>query len=286
VRQVRTTQQRQCKVSESGGEHGDRAGGVDQAGGVTRTSIPGLYRGLVGEVSVEDRAWSPVGSEHEVSEPRHGRRTWAPVAVRFAALATVLTAAAGLGACGGPNVASAPSTTTSLVYGKGELRNVYCTHTTGQATSCGGLLPPPEGVSDELVLASTVARAGTTIQGDLVVTNTSGSAIDLRDRHGCTPGYAVGLTNAALPAANAPGFAAVCGSAALTLPPGTTRFPIEVITTHFGCTNGPTPSGGSDRFPRCITGGPPPLPSRRYVAVLYGSSLALPPATARVTLTG
>ncbi|MHB1711810.1 MAG: hypothetical protein ACYCV7_10465 [Acidimicrobiales bacterium] len=109
------------------------------------------------------------------------------------------------------------------------------------------------------------------------MTNTSGSAIDLRDRHGCTPGYAVGLTNAALPAANAPGFAAVCGTAALTLPPGTTRFPIEVITTYFGCTNGPTPSGGSHRLPQCITGGPPPLPSGRYVAVLYGSSLALPP---------
>lgn len=209
-----------------------------------------------------------------------------PVAVRFAALAMALAAAAGLGACGGPNVASVPSTTTSLVYGKGELRNVYCTHTTGQRTRCGGLLPPPGGVSDKLVLASTVARAGTTIHGNLVVTNTSGSAIDLRDRHGCTPGYAVGLTNAGLPAANAPGFSAVCGTAALTLPPGTTRFPIEVITTYFGCTNGPTPSGGSHGLPQCINGGPPPLPSGRYVAVLYGSSLALPPATARVTLTG
>jgi hypothetical protein len=225
----------------------------------------------------------PVGSEHEVIEPRSGVRSWA--AVQLAVL-TILTVAAGLGACGAPDVASAPSTTTPLAYGKGELRNVYCMHTTGQVTSCGGLLPPPKGVSDELILASTATRAGMNIQGDLVVTNASGSAIELRDPHGCMPGYAVGLTNAMLPAANAPGFAAVCRLAPLTLPPGTTKFPIEVITTYFGCTNGPSPSGGNDRLPRCTAGGPPPLTSGRYVAVLYGSSLALPPATAWVNLKG
>jgi len=208
------------------------------------------------------------------------------VAVRFTPLVIVLSVAAGLGACGGSNVASAPSTTTPLVYGKGELRNIYCTHSTGQTTSCGGLLQPPEGVSDRLTLASIVVRAGTTIPGDLVVINTSGSTIGLRDPHGCTPGYAVGLTNATLPAANAPGFATVCGAAALMLPPGTTKLPIEVITSYFGCANGSTPSGGRVRIRPCINGGPPPLAAGRYVAALYGLSLALPPATARVTLTG
>ena len=221
-----------------------------------------------------------------MSEPRDGSRSWEPVVVRSTTLVVVLMLAASLGACGGPNVSSPPSTSTPLTYGKGELRNVYCTHAAGKATNCGGLLPPHEGVSDSISLASNSARAGTTIHGDLVVTNSTGSAIDLRDPHGCTPGYAVGLTNAALSAANAPGFAAVCGLAALTLPPGTTRFPIDVITTYSGCTNGPTPVDGSDSLPRCTTGGPPRLPSGRYVAVLYGLSLALPPATARVTLTG
>jgi len=220
-----------------------------------------------------------------VGERRCGGRSRTP-AVRSETVVVALTVAVVLAACGGPNVASTPSTSTTLVYGKGELRNVYCAHTPAQGTSCGGLLPPPRGVSDELVLDSTVVRAGTTIQGDLVVTNASGTAIDLRDPHGCTPDYAVGLANASLPATNAPGFAAVCGSAALVLPPGTTRFPIGVMTMYSGCTNGPTPSGGGGGFPRCTSTGPPALPSGGYVAVLYGSSLALPAATARVTLTG
>lgn len=217
-----------------------------------------------------------------------------PTTARLISLVTVATVAAGLGACGGPTVTSAASTTAPLVdgaaplvYGKGELRNVYCAHTVGPGTSCGGLLQASEGVSDGLRLTATVVRAGTTVPGDLVVTNSSGSTIELRDAHGCTPGLAVGLTNATLPAADAPGFAAVCGAAAIVLPLGTTMLPIEVTTSYSGCANGPTPAGGrGDRFPRCIDGGPPPLPAGRYVAVLYGLSLALPPATVWVTLTG
>ncbi len=220
-----------------------------------------------------------------MSAPPGVRGTPLVPAVRVAALMTVVTIAVGLGACGDQSRSSAPSTTAPLVYGKGELRNVHCTRASGPALVCGGLLPPPKGVSDELVLDTTVARAGTTVHGDLVVTNASGSVIELRDPHGCTPDFAVGLTNATLPAVNAPGFAAVCGSAALVLPPGTTTFPVDVITTYTGCTNGPT-LGGRYRLPRCVPhGGPPSLPAGRYVAVLYGSSLALPPATTPVTLT-
>lgn len=220
-------------------------------------------------------------------EPTGTREARPVLPVRVASLLAVVTVGVGLGACGGPSMWSAPSTTSPLAYGKGELRNVYCTHASGSVPSCGGLLPAPKGVSDKIVLDATVARAGTTVHGDLVVTNASGAAIELRDPHGCTPGYAVGLTNATLPAVNAPGFAAVCGYAALVLPPGTTTFPIEAITTYSGCTNGPAPAGGRYRLPRCVPhGGPPSLPSGHYVAVLYGSSLALPPATTPMTLTG
>ena len=198
-------------------------------------------------------------------------------AVAFAALAS---------ACGGPSVSSAPSTTAPLVYGKGVLRNVSCTHAPGSVVSCGGLLPAPRGISDRIVLDTNVARAGTPIHGDLVVTNVRGSAVDLRDPHGCRPGYAVGLTNAVLPAGNAPAFAAVCSANPLVVPQGTTKFPIDVITTWSGCTNGPPPTSARYRIPRCTAHGePPPLPAGRYVAVLYGSALPLPPATAPVTLT-
>jgi hypothetical protein len=223
-----------------------------------------------------------------VSEPPEvvgGRQGPTVRAANRLALVVLAAVAVGSGACGGPSVPSAPSTPAPLVYGKGELRNVYCTHDSAPVGRCGGLVGAPEGVSDRIVLDSTVARAGTTIRGDLVVTNSSGSAIELRDPHGCTPGYTLGLTNASLPTANAPGFAAVCGYAALVLPPGTTKFPIEAITTYMGCTNGPQRPGPGVQMPRCLPhGGPPSLPPGRYVALLFGSSLALPQATVQVTL--
>jgi hypothetical protein len=220
-----------------------------------------------------------------VREPPGARGPGVSGSGRYAGLLAAAVLTLSVGACGGPPPSSAPSTV-SLVYGKGALRNVSCTHVPGPAVSCGGLLPSLRGISDRIVLDTNVARAGTPIHGDLVVTNVRGSTVELRDPHGCRPGYAVGLTGATLPAGNAPAFAAVCSAEPLVLPQGTTRFPIDVITTWSGCTNGPPPTSARYRIPRCTAHGePPPLPAGRYVAVLYGSALALPPATAPVTLT-
>jgi len=188
-------------------------------------------------------------------------------------LATGILAAS----CGGTT--SAAST---VAYGTGELSGVHC-RTVGGMQLCGGLLPSPRGVTDQIVLERRTAAAGGVLSGDLVVKNSSGSVINLRDRSGCQPSYAVVLTGAHLDAAA--GFSSVCISKPLVIPTGTTKFPVQVITTYQMCVqlDGSRPAGKAIRA--CTLTGPPPLPAGRYHAVLIGDHAALPPAAAAVTLT-
>ena len=134
-----------------------------------------------------------------------------------------------------------------------------------------GLAPAAASVTDRIVLTKHNVRAGTTIAGTLIVTNTSPNPINLTET--CEPAYAVVVQNRAI--RQEPAFTASCSSQPLILHPGTNRFPIAVATTYFGCLQ---PGGSSvTPMPKCTANGPQPLPVGIYRTVLYGSGdLALP----------
>lgn len=93
---------------------------------------------------------------------------------------------------------------------------------------------------------------------------------------------AVALTSATM--APVVGFDAVCIGRPLVLHVGANRFPTDVVTTALGCIPGAA-SAASASVPACLPGGgPPPLATGTYHAVLVGRGLALPPASVRVTL--
>jgi len=198
----------------------------------------------------------------------------------LAVLALTATVAAACGSSPGPTAAP---TSTTVVYGTGDLGRVYCTPTgTGAQKACGGLVPAPAGVTDRIALDRTTVPSGTVIRGTLVVENRSGHQIALLDPHGCQPSMAVALTSATL--APVVGFSAVCIGRPLVLHAGANRFPADVITTALGCIPGTT-SDASASVPACLPGGgPPPLATGTYHAVLVGRGLALPPASIKVTL--
>jgi hypothetical protein len=160
--------------------------------------------------------------------------------------------------------------------------DIYCTGS-GATTACGGLVPAVAGVTDRIVLDRTVVPAGTTVHGSVVVVNRTGHAVALLDPHGCRPSMGVAVTSATI----APGaaFSTECIGQPLVLGTGTTRYPVDVITTYPGCV--PAASGdASSATPACLPGGgPPDLPAGSYHAVLVGLELALPQATAPVRLT-
>lgn len=147
-------------------------------------------------------------------------------------------------------------------------------------TKSAGLVPAATSITDRVMLTRHTVRAGTTIAGTLIVTNASHSPINLTQT--CKPDYAVVIRNRVIH--QEPAFTTGCSSQPFLLHPGTTRFPISVITTYFGCLQ---PGGSSATpMPKCTAHGPPPLPVGIYSTLLYGSGgLALPePAPVTVTL--
>ena len=113
-----------------------------------------------------------------------------------AVLALTATVAAACGSSPGPT--SAPTSTT-VVYGTGDLAQVYCTPTgIGTQEACGGLVPAPAGVTDRIALDKTTVPSGTVIHGALIVDNRSGNRIALLDPRGCQPSMAVALTSATM----------------------------------------------------------------------------------------
>jgi hypothetical protein len=197
-----------------------------------------------------------------------------------AVLALTATVAAACGSSPGPTTAP---TSTTVVYGTGDLAQVYCTPTgIGTQKACGGLVPAPAGVTDRIALDRTSVHSGTVIHGTLIVENRSGHRIALLDPHGCQPSMAIALTSATM--APVVGFSAVCIGRPLVLHTGANRFSTDVVTTALGCIPG-TASDASASVPVCLPGGgPPPLATGTYHAVLVGRGLALPPASVRVTL--
>jgi len=157
-------------------------------------------------------------------------------------------------------------------YGQGELRQLTCSTDQFGTRSCGGLIAAPAGLTDSIHLDKSRVVAGSTVKGTLIVTNASGHSINLLYR-GCRPSYGIALTNGTIIAR--PAVAASCRSAPLVLNRGETKLSMYMITTYGSCTSGPP----SAKVPQCAANGNiPPLPSGRYLAVLDGLDLALPPA--------
>jgi hypothetical protein len=205
---------------------------------------------------------------------------WASKVTMFAAVSLAGVAATACGSTPGPT-AVAPATT--LTYGQGDLRSVYCTGS-GSTKACGGLVPAPVGLTDRIVLDRIVVPTGTSIHALVVVDNHTGHSIALRDPHGCQPSMAVAVTNATI--APGVGFALVCSAQPLMLDQGITRFPVDVITTYAGCGPSTTVRSSKASLPVCLPhGGVPNLPAGSYHAVLIGLELALPQATVPVSLT-
>ena len=198
-----------------------------------------------------------------------------------AALAVLLASAA----CGSPGAGSARTPDgVPLVYGEGMLSKVPCQRG-AHGAACFGLLTPPAGLHSSIVLKTRV-RAGSTIRGAIVVTNTTSTTYRLHDAHGCRPDYQVALVNSKVAAIE--GFAEICVSAPLVVPPGQNHYSVKVITTYPSCIPEPSDANPAEGIPLCTTsGGVPPLPPGRYAAVLIGQDLAfpVPHLTPIVTLT-
>lgn len=199
-------------------------------------------------------------------------------------LSGITAIAASLAACGSSPGPSAAPTATTVVYGKGDLSSIYCTGQ-GSDRQCGGLATPLPGVTDRIILDRTSVPTGTTIHGTVEVYNHTGHVINLLNPHGCRPSVGVSVTSVTV--APGGGFTAMCSSRPLFLAVGTTRIPVEIITSYSGC--GPAGSTAVDvrkSFPVCLPHGiVPNLPVGSYHAVLIGLDLALPPASTAVILT-
>jgi hypothetical protein len=167
--------------------------------------------------------------------------------------------------------------TPETIYGSGALSRVQCSGS-GHSRSCGGLLPPPPGLVDRLILSSSSVRAGNSLEATLVVTNETRSQREFRDPHGCEPQFQIVLTNSDWPPQAI--FLAGCVGQGLVIKPGTNVFRRQTITRWEFCAQ--EASFASPKVPACIDGYlPPPMPPGQYFAVLIGDgSVPLPPAAA------
>jgi hypothetical protein len=148
-------------------------------------------------------------------------------------------------------------------------------------TTATGLIPAPRGLTDRLVLPQTHVTAGTAIKGTLVVTYRGRAPINLN--RGCSPQYAVVVTNHRLPPHV--GFTAVCSTAPFVIRPGENRLAVTVVTTYLACTH--VAKLATSSLPVCLHGRQvmPSLPPGRYEAVLVGDGLPLPaPAPVPVSI--
>jgi hypothetical protein len=140
----------------------------------------------------------------------------------------------------------------------------------GSGVGDGGLAPAPPGLSARLELRSRFARAGRTLHGDLVVTNRTGSPVDLTalSPHGCRPQFAVALVNAKVHPIVA--FPTLCDARPLVLAPGATRLPFDVLASSDDCGRRPSPCS---------------VPAGKYRAELFADGQLALPAPKPVTVT-
>jgi hypothetical protein len=126
--------------------------------------------------------------------------------------------------------------------------------------------PPP--IIVRTVLDQTTVTAGSSIHGEVIVTNTTGKPIPFVEN--CPGNYddlaKVGLSNAQI------GFqdfqlGVGCVHDSVPLAPGITRYPITVSTYYASCDGGRV---GSEGLPVCLPGGGIPLlPAGDYVTQTY-----------------
>jgi hypothetical protein len=130
-------------------------------------------------------------------------------------------------------------------------------------TATGTSRPTPSApLRAEIVLPTTSVAAGSSIPGEVVVQNDTGSAIRVS---GCGTPFVVALGNDEI----TPTIAWRACLSSFTIPIGPSTWPVTVAASYLGCNGGP-PS------PPCVNGHVPPLPAGSYRAVLYQSSHVVP----------
>jgi len=129
-------------------------------------------------------------------------------------------------------------------------------------------------VSARVELPVTTIKAGTTVNGEVVVVNDTGKPIETT---GCGSVFQVGLRNDHIEAV--PSWAA-CGQQ-ITIPVGESRYPVTVTATYAACGGQASPP-----LPPCAPRGMPPLPPGRYEAALYQAHDLIPaPPTIPIDVT-
>ena len=126
--------------------------------------------------------------------------------------------------------------------------------------------------------------SGSTDAGWLVVTNSTGAAINLTERdRGCQPKLGFTLVNNDLaPQGSAGGaFTADCSGAPFIIKPGVNRFPTGVFAIYAGC-GGTAAPGFMQPVPCPANGSVAGLPAGRYTTALAGLTqfVPLPPSLA------
>jgi hypothetical protein len=147
-------------------------------------------------------------------------------------------------------------------------------------STISGLLPAAPGISARLEIPGPHRMtAGSTKDGTLILTNRTGTAIDLAalTPNHCTPKFEIVLTNAAHPPSAQ--FTLECGAAPFIVVPGSNAFPFKVASSFSRCS---TNAVVTPDLPPCLNDPTlgvmvPPLPPGRYRAVLVGDELAIPP---------
>lgn len=137
-------------------------------------------------------------------------------------------------------------------------------------------LPPAGALSSVIDLPSTTLVAGTTVDGDLVVTNHTDKTINLTQ--GCKPFWSVGLQSPTIP--YNPVEPTPCEPAPFLLAPGANRLPFELRVRYLGCST--NSESTSPSYPPCVGTEPPPLPPGSYEAVLVSQSPSLSAAPVNV----
>jgi hypothetical protein len=146
---------------------------------------------------------------------------------------------------------------------------------------------PTGQLESRLEFPSATMATGTTMNGFLVVNNTSGETVSITDP-GCTSKWGVVLSNDRLPAA--PAFTMDCPQGApMLLSPGETSLPFFFTAEYQECSNDTTRD--TSQVPTMVSclGSPPampPLPADQYMAVFGGSIPGVaPPAPFPIMVT-
>ena len=136
--------------------------------------------------------------------------------------------------------------------------------------------PVPTAVTIEITLAHTRVTAGTTINGEAVLTNTTSGTIIVQS---CAADgwFEVGLVSHQI--TFDPANPLVACPPSIRLLPGANRFPLSVATTYQGCTE-PGGSPATDS-PPCATRGPPALPAGSYTTKIVACGLPAGTSTPR-----